>query len=130
MPVPYEQDLDKVTAVVEAAAEAPWPRSQDLRGAVLEAPRVVRVERLAETGLVLKVFGRVTPANRYSAAGALRRLILDEAARRGVVVGWRAVPQPEAATGASTTEAAAAVVSATDKPAGDPGSPASPDGTP
>ena len=91
VPVPYEQDLDKVAAVVEAAAKR-LDNEPGLRGAVLETPGVVRVERLAETGLVLKVFGRVTPANRYTAAGVLRRLILDEAARRGVVVGWRAMP--------------------------------------
>jgi small conductance mechanosensitive channel len=95
VPVPYEQDLEKVTAVVDAAA-ARLGDEPGLRGSVLEPPRVVRVERLAETGLVLKVFGRVTPANRYTASGTLRRLILDEAARRGVVVGWRAVPQPPA----------------------------------
>jgi moderate conductance mechanosensitive channel len=101
VPVPYEQDLDKVTAVVDAAAKR-LDQEPGLSAAILETPRVIRVERLAETGLVLKVFGRVTPTNRYTAAGALRRLILDEAARRGVVVGWRAVPdaasRPETST--------------------------------
>jgi small conductance mechanosensitive channel len=92
VPVPYEQDLDRVTAVVDAAV-ARLDQEPGLRGAVLETPGVVRVERLAETGLVLKISGRVTPTNRYTASGALRRLILDEATRRGVVVGWRAVPQ-------------------------------------
>lgn len=132
VPVPYEQDLDKVTAVVDAAADR-LSDEPGLRGAVLETPGVVRVERLAETGLVLKVFGRVTPASRYTAAGALRRLILDEAARSGVVVGWRAVPQAAAnRDGTRADEAAAAAnstVSAADRRAGDSG-PTAPDGTP
>ena len=99
-----------------------------MRGAVIEAPRVVRVERLAETGLILKVFGRVTPTNRYAASGTLRRLILDEAARRGVVVGWRSVPQAASADVASSSEAAAVSTRAGDR-AVDPGPLADQDGS-
>jgi small conductance mechanosensitive channel len=114
VPVPYEQDLDKVSAVVDAAAKR-LGGEPGLRDAVLEAPGIVRVERLAETGLVLKVFGRVTPANRYAAAGELRRLILDEAARRGVVVGWRAVPQAASPADEPPSAEAAALIPPQDR---------------
>ena len=128
VPVPYEQDLDNVTAVVDEAAKR-LAEEPGMRGAVLDAPRVVRVERLAETGLILKVFGRVTPTNRYAASGALRRLILDEAARRGVVVGWRAVPQTEtAAPGSNSASDAAAAAVQPGRPAVDPDPPATADG--
>jgi moderate conductance mechanosensitive channel len=127
VPVPYEQDLDNVTAVVDAAAKR-LGEEPEMRGAILEVPRVVRVERLAETGLVLKVFGRVTPTNRYVASGTLRRLIVDEAARRGVVVGWRAMPQPPPAEAASSTEAVATVTG--DRRAADPGPVAGSDDSP
>lgn len=122
VPVPYEQDLARVTAAVDAAAqrladEPTWA------GRILDAPRVVRVERLAEQGLVVKVFGKVTPQSRFAAAGELRRLIVEECARQGVVIGWRAVSEnqtepaspaprrrsvpdePDATTAASTGQA-------------------------
>jgi small conductance mechanosensitive channel len=92
VPVPYEQDLDAVGAAVDAAAER-LAGEPELKGTILETPRVVRVDRLAEEGLVLKVFGRVTPAGRLPAAGSLRRLIVDECNERGVVIGWRPVPE-------------------------------------
>jgi small conductance mechanosensitive channel len=125
VPVPYEEDLDEVTAVVDAAAKR-LGQEPTLRGAVLEVPRVVRVERLAETGLVLKVFGRVTPTNRYAAAGTLRRLILDEARRRGVVVGWRAVTGTAAADDDGSSDEAAATTAAASVA---PGAPVPTDGT-
>jgi len=58
----------------------------------LEAPRVVLVERIAEGGLFVKVFGKVTPQSRFDAAGELRRFIVEECARQRLVIGWRAVP--------------------------------------
>lgn len=90
VPVPYEQDLARVSAAVDTAAqrladEPTWT------GRILDAPRVVRVEQLAEQGLVVKVFGKVTPQSRFAAAGELRRLIVEECARKGVVIGWRPV---------------------------------------
>ncbi len=91
VPVPYEEDLSRVAAAVDAAAQR-LADDPEWRGNVLESPRVMRVERLAEQGVVVKVLGRVTPLSRFSATAALRRLILEECARTGVVVGWRPVP--------------------------------------
>jgi len=98
LPVPYEQDLARISAAVDAAAqrladEPTWA------GRILDAPRVARVEHIAEQGLIVKVFGKVTPQSRFVAAGELRRLIVEECARRGVVIGWRAVPETQAANG-------------------------------
>jgi small-conductance mechanosensitive channel len=91
VPVPYDQDLDKVTAAIDEAgrqmaADAKW------KAIVLEVPQVARVERLAEQGLVLKVVGSVTATHRFEAAGELRRRIVAEFERKGLVLGWRAVP--------------------------------------
>ncbi len=94
VPVPYEQDLDAVSAAIDAAAER-LASDEELGKAVLERPRVVRVERLAEQGISVKVMGKATPANRFEAAGAMRRLIVAEAAARGVIIGWRSVPAEE-----------------------------------
>lgn len=108
VPVPYEQDLALVSAAVDAAAqqladEPTWT------GRILEAPRVVRVERIAEQGLIVKVFGKVTPQSRFVAAGELRRLIVEEGARRGMVIGWRAVSEGQAATRSPASRRASAV---------------------
>jgi small-conductance mechanosensitive channel len=90
VPVPYGQDVAQVSAVVDAAARR-LAEDPEWRGKVLETPKVARVERLAEQGIVVKVMGRVVPINRFAAAGALRGLILDEASRAGVVLGWQPV---------------------------------------
>lgn len=100
VPIPYEQDLARVSAAVDAAAqrladEPTWT------GRILEAPRVVRVEQIAEQGLIVKVVGRVTPQSRFVAAGELRRLIVEESARQGVVIGWRAASEAQAEPGAA-----------------------------
>jgi hypothetical protein len=54
---------------------------------------VIRVEDLGEQGLTVKIFGRVAPSTRFSAAGAFRRLLANEAQKAGVVVGWRSVSE-------------------------------------
>jgi small-conductance mechanosensitive channel len=94
VPVPYEQDLDAVSQAVDAAAER-LAGDKEMGNAILERPRVIRVERLAEQGVTVKVFGRAAPANRFEASGALRRLIVEEAAKRNVILGWRSVPAEE-----------------------------------
>ncbi|HWH24676.1 MAG TPA: mechanosensitive ion channel family protein, partial [Candidatus Limnocylindria bacterium] len=91
LPVPYEEDLERVTAAVDEAGRrlTADPRWQTR---MVRPARVVRVERLAETGLVLKVRGRVAALYRFEAAGELRRLIAEEFDRQGLVLGWRPVP--------------------------------------
>ena len=93
LPVPYEQGLEVVHAAVERAAQR-LAADPEWQGRILERPHVVGVERIAEQGLVLRVGGSVTAAQRLSAAVLLRSMIVEEAARSGVVIGWRAVPDP------------------------------------
>lgn len=102
VPVPYGQDVARVSAVVEAAARR-LAEDPEWSGKVLETPRVARVERLAEQGIVVKVVGRVVPLNRFAAAGALRGLIVEEATRAGIVIGWRQVDEP-ASDGAAASD--------------------------
>lgn len=94
VPVPYNEDLTKVNAAIDKAGKL-LADDPEWRGKILETPRALRVERLAEQGIVIKVAGRVTVVSRFSAAGALRRLILEECARAGVVIGWRPMPPYE-----------------------------------
>jgi small conductance mechanosensitive channel len=91
LPVPYEEDLAAVTEAVDRAGErlAEDPR---WRNAIFDKPHVAHVERLAEAGLTIHVKGSVAALHRQTAPGVLRGLILEEAGRRGLVLGWRAVP--------------------------------------
>ncbi|MGC8635172.1 MAG: mechanosensitive ion channel family protein [Candidatus Limnocylindrales bacterium] len=74
--VVYGSDIDRVIEVVNelgrSMAEAPeWKRR------ILEAPQVARVEALGETGVTLKILGTVRAADRWAAAGELRKRVLD-----------------------------------------------------
>ncbi len=97
VPVPYDEDLARVTAAIDKAGKllADDPQWRDK---ILETPRALRVERLAEQGIVIKVVGRVVVVSRFSAAGALRRLIVEQCARARVVIGWRPMPPYEGET--------------------------------
>jgi small-conductance mechanosensitive channel len=94
LPITYEQDLNAVSAAVDAAAER-LASDSEMGKAILERPRVVRIEQLAEQGITVKVVGRAAPAKRFEAAGALRRLIVEEAAARGATIGWREAPRAD-----------------------------------
>ena len=91
VPVPYDEDLSRITAAVDEAGrrlaeDAQWHRR------VLEAPHVAHVDRLAEQGLVLRVTGSVAAPYRFAANGELRRLIAETCAQQGLTLGWRPVP--------------------------------------
>ena len=92
IPVPYEEDLARVTDAIDAAgarlaADPKW------RSAIFEQPRVARIENLGETGIVVHVYGSVAAIHRFTLPGVLRGLILEECAQRGLVIGYRAVPE-------------------------------------
>jgi len=91
IPVPYEEDLTQFTAAIDAAgdrlaADPKW------RNVIFEKPRVTNVEDLGTTGVVVHVGGSVAALHRFTIPGILRGLILEEANRRQVIIGFRAVP--------------------------------------
>jgi moderate conductance mechanosensitive channel len=73
--VAYGTDIDAASVVVDAvgremADDPEWDRR------VLEAPRVVRVESLGESGVTLKVLGSVRAPDQWSARGEFRKRLL------------------------------------------------------
>jgi small-conductance mechanosensitive channel len=92
IPVPYEEDLARVTEAIDAAGET-LATDPKWRNAVFEKPHVSRIEKLGETGLVVHVTGSVAAIHRFTLPGLLRGLILAEASKRGLVIGYRAVPE-------------------------------------
>lgn len=81
-PAKVEQAMGIVDRVGTEMAEDPaWSRR------VLSAPRVDRVKSLAATGVTIKVLGTVGAADRWAAAGELRRRILVGFAAEGIELG-------------------------------------------
>lgn len=81
--VAYETDIERASAIVDEvgrglADEDGW------RPRVLEAPRVERIESLGGSGVTLKVLGSVRAADRWTAAGELRKRILHAFAGAGI----------------------------------------------
>jgi small-conductance mechanosensitive channel len=81
--VSHDADLQRVTEIVnrlgkELASEPEWAPL------ILEAPSVQRIAAVDESGVTLKVLGRVRPAQHWSVAGELRRRILAAFAGEGM----------------------------------------------
>ena len=98
VPVPYDEDLERITAAIDAAGRR-LAEDSKLGARIVDAPRVVRVENLAEQGMVLKVIGSVGAPHRFAATGELRRLIVEECERAGLTLGFRAVQPPKSPSG-------------------------------
>jgi len=81
--VVYGTDVDKAIEVVdnvgrEMAGDPAWKRR------VLEAPRVERVQALAENGITLKILGTVRAADQWAAAGDFRKRLLAAFREHGI----------------------------------------------
>jgi moderate conductance mechanosensitive channel len=83
--VAYDTDIDRATALINAVgdelqADPEWgPR-------LLEPPKVVRVNALADSAVTLKVLGQVRAAEQWAVAGELRKRILAAFAGNGVEI--------------------------------------------
>jgi small-conductance mechanosensitive channel len=87
--VAYGTDIDTAIAVVdkvgaEMAGDPAWKRR------VLEAPRVERVEALAEYGITLKILGTVRAADQWAAGGDFRKRLLAAFKANGIEI-----PRPQ-----------------------------------
>ena len=87
--VAYGTDIDATIDVVdkvgaEMAGDPQWKRR------VLEAPRVERVEALAEYGVTLKILGTVRAADQWAAGGDFRKRLLAGFKANGIEI-----PRPQ-----------------------------------
>lgn len=84
--VAYEEDLGRVIPVINEECER---LAADRPDDFLSTPAVVRVDRLAEDGVELKVVGDVKVFKQWELAGELRRRIKDRFDREGIEIPYR-----------------------------------------
>lgn len=83
--VAYDTDIDRATEIInevgrQLQADDQWgPR-------LLEAPSVMRVNALGDSGVALKVLGQVRAAEQWAVSGELRKRILAAFARDGIEI--------------------------------------------
>ncbi len=90
VPVPYGTPLERMREVIDGAGQQ-LAEDPEWKLKVLEPPRVLRIDRLGDMGMMLKVLGVVQAAEQWAAAGKLRRLIVDACEREGLTLGWRTI---------------------------------------
>ena len=83
--VAFGTDIDKAIAVVdevgrEMASDPVW------KPAILEVPRVERVESIDEMGITLKILGSVRAPEQWAAAGEFRKRLLAAFAEHGIEI--------------------------------------------
>jgi moderate conductance mechanosensitive channel len=108
--VAYDTDIDRATALINAVgdelqADPEWgPR-------LLEPPKVVRVNALADSAVTLKVLGQVRAAEQWAVAGELRKRILGAFAANGIEIPF---PHRVVVSRSGTTPEAEAAAAAAD----------------
>jgi small conductance mechanosensitive channel len=83
--VAYGSDIETVRSAVnragrELAEDPQW------REFITRAPAFVRVQKLAESAVVVKILGETKPLKQWDVTGELRRRLLDAFAREGIVI--------------------------------------------
>ena len=83
--VAYDSDIQRTTDLIDAIGEE-LRADPDWGPRLLEAPKVVRVNALADSAVMLKVLGQVRAAEQWAVAGELRKRILAAFGREGVEI--------------------------------------------
>jgi small-conductance mechanosensitive channel len=83
--VAYNSDIERVAATVDRVGRelAEDPRWREL---IIKAPRFVRVQKLAESAVVIKVMGDTQPLKQWDVAGEVRKRILAAFAREKIEI--------------------------------------------
>lgn len=81
--VAYEEDIDRAIRIInEECARL----AEERRDAVLDGPRVLRVDALGESGVVIKVLGDVRSFTQWELMGELRRRIKKRFDAEGIEI--------------------------------------------
>ncbi len=91
IPVAYGVDMEQLREVIDGAGRS-LVEDPEWGARVLQPPAMLRVDRLGEFGMIVKVLGTVRAIDRFAVAGEVRRRILDDAMAAGMRIGWGGSP--------------------------------------
>ncbi len=85
--VGYGEDLDRVTEVInrvsrEMTEETYW------NGIIMETPQVLRVDKLGDSGIDIKILGKTKPLSQWEVMGELRKRIKKTFDQEGIEIPW------------------------------------------
>lgn len=83
--VGYDTDIDRAIEIVNRIG-ADMKDEEEWRTRMLEAPSVLRIDSLGESGVTLKILGQVRAAEQWSVGGELRKRILRAFAEAGIEI--------------------------------------------
>ncbi len=83
--VAYDTDIDAATGLINAVGQE-MQADEEWGARLLEAPKVMRVNALADSAVTLKVLGQVRAAEQWAVAGELRKRILAAFSSGGVEI--------------------------------------------
>jgi small-conductance mechanosensitive channel len=85
--VSYETDLDHATKVInrvckELADDPKWASM------IIKTPQVLRVEKLGDSGIDLKIFGDTRPTRQWDVASEIRKRVKKAFDQEGIEIPW------------------------------------------
>ncbi len=83
--VGYGEDLEHVRSVIDAVGRE-LAADEDWRERILEAPAVLRVNDLGESGIELKILGTTLPMKQWEVTGELRKRVKEAFDREGIEI--------------------------------------------
>lgn len=96
--VAYDSDIDLVEKVINQVGTE-MLKDEELAKVISEPVQFMRVDKFADSGVIVRALGTVQPAEQWSVAGAFRRRILKAFATAGV-----AIPLPQVVVHSSDTK--------------------------
>ncbi len=87
IPVAYGEDLDKVIAVINRVGKE-LAEDETFGPMIIGAPKVLRVDKFADSAIELKVLGETQPIKQWDVMGELRKRIKKAFDEEGIEIPW------------------------------------------
>jgi small conductance mechanosensitive channel len=87
IPVAYGEDLDKVIAVINRVGKE-LAEDETFGPMIIGAPKVLRVDKFADSAIEIKVLGETQPIKQWDVMGELRKRIKKAFDEEGIEIPW------------------------------------------
>jgi len=85
--VAYGEDLDRVIRVINAVC-GDMAQEEEWKEKMIKPPKVLRVDKLGDSGIEIKVLGDTLPLMQWEAMGELRKRIKTTFDQEGIEIPW------------------------------------------